>query len=57
MNGKKYTQKIIGYQESAFKTARSFAKRYQTESDFDPKKRTEYLADLFYDKILNFPNT
>mgnify|MGYP004475644489 FL=1 len=57
LNGKKYTQKIIGYQESSFKTARSFAKRYQTESDFDPKKRTEYLADLFYEKILNFPNT
>ena len=44
-------QKLPIYKQSSFATARSFADRYQN-STFDPDKRTELMAEQFYDEIL-----
>lgn len=44
-------EKIEYYKASKFKTVNNFVSRY-SKMEFDPKKRTEYLADLFYDRIL-----
>lgn len=52
LNRKNYDQKMDKYSESNYRTTRNFAKRYKDRDSFDPEKRTKYLADLFYDKIL-----
>lgn len=39
--------------ESAFASARKFVERYGMNPEkFNPEKRTEYMAELFYDQIL-----
>ncbi len=48
---KPISQKIDIYAKSNFATARGISARYK-EKDFDPQKRTEYLADLIYNDIL-----
>lgn len=52
LKDKDFRFKIEKYSESNYKTARNFSKRFNTNEPFDPNKRTEYLANLFYDKIL-----
>ncbi|MBQ3459820.1 MAG: DUF262 domain-containing protein [Solobacterium sp.] len=49
--GKSFAEKLVIYSESSFYTTRSFSKRF-TEQQFNPEKRTEYLADLFYKSVL-----
>ncbi len=44
-------EKIKIYAESSYASARMFSNRYK-ENGFDPDKRTEYLAKLFYERIL-----
>lgn len=51
-----YQLKIEKYSDSNFKTARDFSKRFNKIESFDPNKRTEYLANLFYEKILVLDN-
>lgn len=46
-------EKLPIYAESSFRCARNFAQRYR-EKEFDPSKRTEYMAKEFYQKILLF---
>ena len=46
-----FDKKSQRYQESNYKTTRRFCKKFAKEG-FDPNKRTDYLASLFYDKIL-----
>lgn len=54
LSGKGYSQKIKAYRNSNYKTTRKFAERFSNRASFDIEKRTEYLAELFYDKILEF---
>ena len=44
-------EKLIIYKDSSYVSARMFGKRFQ-DKEFDPEKRSEYLAMLFYEKIL-----
>ena len=50
-NDKAIEDKLAIYAESSYASARMFSKRFQ-EVDFEPEKRTEYLAKLFYEKVL-----
>lgn len=52
-NGKSLEEKLLIYEDSIYKTARSFSKRY-VGKEFDPSARTDYLASLFYKEILSF---
>lgn len=52
-NGKTLKEKLLIYDDSIYKTARNFSKRY-IEKEFDPSQRTDYLASLFYNKVLSF---
>ena len=52
LRGKSFSQKIIAYSNSNYKTARSFASRYRNEV-FDPSKRTEFLAKMFFEEVLD----
>lgn len=52
-NGKSLEEKLQIYEDSIYKTTRSFSKRFR-EKEFDPSVRTNYLASLFYKEILNF---
>lgn len=56
LKNKGYQLKIEKYSDSNFKTARNFSKRFNKNESFDPNKRTEYLANLFYEKILVLDN-
>ncbi len=51
LSGKNFESKLVEYENSNYKTARSFAKRYK-DKKFDPKERTNVMAKLFYDEIL-----
>lgn len=44
-------EKLPLYEESNFRSARSFAERY-AKKEFDPEKRTDFLAQLIYNNIL-----
>lgn len=48
-----FNDKIKKYGESNYKTTRGFCNRFSNEKSFDPSKRTEYLAILFYENILS----
>lgn len=48
---KSLTAKCNSYEKSGFTSARNVATRYR-EKPFDPSKRTEYLAKLLYNNIL-----
>lgn len=48
---KPVVDKLVVYKDSLYVSARMFSVRFQT-NDFDPNKRTEYLAKVFYEKIL-----
>lgn len=52
LNRKSFDQKRQKYLDSNYKTTRNFANRFTEECDFVPSNRTAFLADLFYDKIL-----
>lgn len=52
INRKSFDQKRQKYLDSNYKTTRNFANRFTEECDFVPSNRTAFLADLFYDKIL-----
>ena len=52
-NGKSLEEKLLIYEDSIYKTTRSFSKRFK-EKEFDPSVRTNYLASLFYKEILSF---
>lgn len=52
LNRKSFEQKRQKYLDSNYKTTRNFANRFTKECDFVPSNRTAFLADLFYDKIL-----
>lgn len=52
-NGKSFKEKLKIYKNSNYKTTRSFSNRFD-QVEFDPTERTEYLAKLFYTKILSF---
>ena len=56
LKNKDYQLKIEKYSDSNYKTARDFSKRFNNSESFDSNKRTEYLANLFYDKILVLDN-
>lgn len=56
LKNKDYQLKIEKYSDSNYKTARDFSKRFNKSESFDPNKRTEYLANLFYKKILVLNN-
>lgn len=49
---KSFREKCLIYQDSNYKTARNFSKIYKSKDEFNPKKRTEYMAKEFYYKIL-----
>ena len=50
--GKKpLSEKWDVYEKSAFFSCRSVAKRYKSKS-FDPQKRTEFLAKLMFNNVL-----
>ena len=51
LRGKTYHQKIECYKQSNYCTTRMFVDRFH-DDNFDPSKRTTYLANLFYDEIL-----
>ncbi len=44
-------KKLIIYTESSYVSARLFSERFKN-NEFDPSKRTDYLAKIFYEKIL-----
>ena len=48
---KSLTAKCDFYEKSSFTSARGIATRFR-EKPFDPSKRTEYLAKLMYNNIL-----
>lgn len=48
---KTLNEKLLIYEESGFTTARGISKRYKNK-EFDPTKRTEFLAKLMYNNIL-----
>ena len=49
--------KLPIYKESNFKTARNFAERIEkNDGYFEIEKRTSFLAQIFYDDILNLNN-
>lgn len=48
---KSLSEKLPIYGESSFSCSRKFGERFK-EREFDPSKRTEYLAKEFYQKIL-----
>ncbi len=50
---KSLKEKLPVYSESSFYSARKFGERYK-DIEFDPTKRTEYMAKEFYQKILKF---
>lgn len=52
LNRKSFDQKRQKYLDSNYKTTRNFANRFTEECDFVPSNRIAFLADLFYDKIL-----
>ncbi len=52
LSGKSYDEKIAVYEDSQYKTARKFAKRYSGKV-FKPTDRTEFLAEKFYDEVLS----
>ena len=52
-NRKTLKEKLLIYDDSIYKTARNFSKRY-IDKKFDPSQRTDYLASLFYEKVLTF---
>jgi len=45
-------QKYEIYNESNFLTARGFVKKYKDEKSFEPTKRTDFLAKMFFNDIL-----
>lgn len=49
---KDISDKKLIYSQSSFITARNFVQRYEHQN-FDPDKRTIFLAKLFYEKILS----
>ena len=51
LNSNPLNQKYDTYAESSFSTARSVSKRYNGKT-FDPSQRTEFLAKLIYNNIL-----
>lgn len=51
LGNKTLSEKWDTYEKSAFSSCRGVAKRYKNK-DFDPQKRTEYLAELIFNKIL-----
>lgn len=50
-SAKAISEKLPIYEESGFRTARGVAQRYKGK-EFVPKKRTEFLAKLMYNNIL-----
>ena len=48
---KPVADKLEEYKDSSYASARMFSDRFQ-KNEFDPSKRTEYLAKIFYGKIL-----
>ena len=48
---KPFEEKIPIYAQSVYKSSRMLSKRY-TGGEFDPKIRTEYMAEEFYNNIL-----
>lgn len=51
-NGKTFAEKLEIYKKSQYQTTRRFSEMY-LHKEFDPSNRTNYLAELFYNKILN----
>lgn len=50
---KPYKEKVAIYTESKFKTTQRMAEKLNEEDTFKPEKRTEYIAELLYTKILS----
>lgn len=48
---KELTEKLEIYKESIYRTPQLFCKRY-SNTTFDAKKRTKYMAEYFFDNIL-----
>lgn len=48
---KELNDKMAIYQNSVYASTRMFANRYKTR-EFDPAKRSERMAEMFYDEIL-----
>lgn len=51
LGNKPFLSKLDIYENSSFASCRNMAKRYR-EKEFDPDKRTEFLAKLLYNNIL-----
>ena len=49
---KELAEKVAIYRKSQYHSARKMAERY-TNQHFDPEKRTEYMAKIFYKEILS----
>jgi uncharacterized protein with ParB-like and HNH nuclease domain len=51
-NGKSFAEKLIIYSSSNYGMTRAFAIRYKNVAEFNPEKRSEYMAKLIYKDIL-----
>ena len=50
---KDFTEKCKIYEDSNYKIARNFGRRYKEATEFNPKERTEIMAKEFYYQILS----
>ena len=51
-NGKTFSEKLKIYSLSTYNMTRAFASRYKSDTEFNPEKRSEFMAELIYKDIL-----